>query len=442
MNPASARVPPGRPAAVRRARHPVHGRRGADRPRAHRPVVRLPALRRAARRRDDGQGARQRPADRRVLGAGRRGRRVRARRPRHDVRRPAARHRDRASRAGGDGAHRRAGAGARCRRAPHRRRCAELDGCRRRAGLGLLIAAQLDDGHDAARRSRPTVSPPGSSSTPSRRPRCGSRRRSPSPTSEIDEAVAILGKVLASGPTHEALPRRRRPVAGRARRRPRSRRAARPRRPLAGKGVALYFAKPSLRTRHSCEMAVVQLGGHPVDDASATRSTPARASRGATSPACSPATTPSWAPASSTTTTSRRWPSRTRCRSSTCCPTPRHLPGARRPAHDAPAARAARRADRLLRRRLQQRRPLAVARRGDERHERASRLPARLRPDRRRSRPSRRARLRSVRRRRDPDEAAKGADAVHTDVWTSMGFEDREPSTGRERSKASRSTTG
>jgi len=33
---------------------------------------------------------------------------------------------------------------------------------------------------------------------------------------------------------------------------------------LHGKGVALYFAKPSLRTRHSCEMAVVQLGGHPV----------------------------------------------------------------------------------------------------------------------------------------------------------------------------------
>jgi ornithine carbamoyltransferase len=34
--------------------------------------------------------------------------------------------------------------------------------------------------------------------------------------------------------------------------------------PLAGKGVALYFAKPSLRTRHASEMAVVQLGGHPV----------------------------------------------------------------------------------------------------------------------------------------------------------------------------------
>lgn len=34
--------------------------------------------------------------------------------------------------------------------------------------------------------------------------------------------------------------------------------------PLAGKGVALYFEKPSARTRNSMEMAVVQLGGHPV----------------------------------------------------------------------------------------------------------------------------------------------------------------------------------
>ena len=37
-----------------------------------------------------------------------------------------------------------------------------------------------------------------------------------------------------------------------------------PGRPLAGKGVALVFEKPSARTRNSTEMAVVQLGGHPV----------------------------------------------------------------------------------------------------------------------------------------------------------------------------------
>lgn len=34
--------------------------------------------------------------------------------------------------------------------------------------------------------------------------------------------------------------------------------------PLAGRGVALLFEKPSTRTRHSTEMAVVQLGGHPI----------------------------------------------------------------------------------------------------------------------------------------------------------------------------------
>lgn len=33
---------------------------------------------------------------------------------------------------------------------------------------------------------------------------------------------------------------------------------------LAGRGMALLFQKPSARTRHSMEMAVVQLGGHPV----------------------------------------------------------------------------------------------------------------------------------------------------------------------------------
>ena len=37
-----------------------------------------------------------------------------------------------------------------------------------------------------------------------------------------------------------------------------------PPRLLAGKGMALIFEKPSARTRNSMEMAVVQLGGHPV----------------------------------------------------------------------------------------------------------------------------------------------------------------------------------
>ena len=33
---------------------------------------------------------------------------------------------------------------------------------------------------------------------------------------------------------------------------------------LRGKGVALYFEKPSARTRNSMELAVAQLGGHPI----------------------------------------------------------------------------------------------------------------------------------------------------------------------------------
>ncbi len=40
--------------------------------------------------------------------------------------------------------------------------------------------------------------------------------------------------------------------------------ATRPERVLEGLGVALVFEHPSARTRNACEMAVVQLGGHPV----------------------------------------------------------------------------------------------------------------------------------------------------------------------------------
>ena len=72
VNPASAGVPAGRPAALRRAGHPADRRRGADRSGAHRAVVRLPARRHRARRRHHGQGPRQRRAHRRVLGPGRR----------------------------------------------------------------------------------------------------------------------------------------------------------------------------------------------------------------------------------------------------------------------------------------------------------------------------------------------------------------------------------
>ena len=52
-----------------------------------------------------------------------------------------------------------------------------------------------------------------------------------------------------------------------------------PPRVLDGKGAALLFEKPSLRTRNSTELAVVQLGGHPVtmkgDEISLDRREPA-----------------------------------------------------------------------------------------------------------------------------------------------------------------------
>ena len=39
---------------------------------------------------------------------------------------------------------------------------------------------------------------------------------------------------------------------------------AQPARVLEGQGVACLFEKPSARTRNATEMAVVQLGGHPI----------------------------------------------------------------------------------------------------------------------------------------------------------------------------------
>ena len=73
--------------AVRRARSVADPRRSADRARPDRSVVRLRAQRHPPRHRHDGQGARQRRADRRVLGA-RRGRRPRS--DRATTQRPSA----------------------------------------------------------------------------------------------------------------------------------------------------------------------------------------------------------------------------------------------------------------------------------------------------------------------------------------------------------------
>ena len=84
---------PGRLApALHRPGHPAHGGRGPDRPRANRPLVRLPAPRHRAGRGDHGQVAGQRDAGRCVLGPWRGGRRLRTGGPRQHLRRAAAGH--------------------------------------------------------------------------------------------------------------------------------------------------------------------------------------------------------------------------------------------------------------------------------------------------------------------------------------------------------------
>ena len=133
--------------------------------------------RRAARRRHDGQGARQRHAHRRVLGPRRGGRRVRARRPRHDLRRPAAR---RARRAGGPrrhGARVDAPALARTRRASGSPRPADVPGVADVRGVGLLHRGRARARHRRQGRWRPRASSGAGRQRGHRRPRCGSRRR-------------------------------------------------------------------------------------------------------------------------------------------------------------------------------------------------------------------------------------------------------------------------
>ena len=354
-------------------------------------VVRLPALRRPARRRHDGQGARQRRADRRVLGPGRGGRRLRARRPRHHLRRPAAGHRRGARRARGDGGRGRARPGPRrrARGSPPALGAASPASTSVR-GLGLLHRrrARRRPRRQGRRRRRPRRRPRGQRRHAA--PRCGSRRRCSSPTTRSTRRVAILGE----GRWRDApLPRDRRPDARRAGARcSTSPSSADPPQVLAGKGVALVFEKPSLRTRNSTEMAVVQLGGHPVTIGAAevglgVRETPedvartlGRLPRRVGRPGVR---------AREARAHGRR---RRRCRSSTCCPTSPPAAGARRPAHASASASAASTAARsptsatptTCRRSLSLGAALMRA-------WRPLRLPARLRPD-----PSRLDRVRAL----------------------------------------------
>ena len=189
---------------------------------------------------------------------------------------------------------------------------------------------------------------------------------------------------------------------------------------LAGKGVALVFEKPSARTRNSTEMAVVQLGGHPVTirgdevglDVRETVEDVTRTLAGYHAAIAARVFEHSKL---------ERMAAVSRCRSSTCCPTTptraRRWPTCSRSARrfgglDGPHAR--------LGRRLQQRgacrsrSPAALA---------GMKVRVACPPGygrRRRLDGRRTAELTVI----DPaGEAVKGADVVYTDVWTSMGQE-------------------
>ena len=135
---------PGRGAStLHRAQRAAHARRGADRPRADRALVRLPGAGARARRGDDGQGPRQRHAGRRLLGPGGGGGGLRSGRPRIDVRRTAPRPGRGQGDAGRDGVR---GRSRRAREQGERLAdgLARLPGVVSVRGAGLLLAAQLD----------------------------------------------------------------------------------------------------------------------------------------------------------------------------------------------------------------------------------------------------------------------------------------------------------
>ena len=213
-----------------------------------------------------GQGARQRGPHRGAVGPGRRGRRLQARRPRFDLLGPAAGDGRRPQGARGHAARRPAGARRRAGRLPagaaREARRRELGAGRRphprgRARLAAPGPRWPPPAWTAAWSSTASPPPPSASRRRSPSPRRRSTRRSTSwatcwrswppagspadaPPPEVDDLTPASWTRCSTWPS-----RRRR------------------RRCWPGRGMALVFEKPSARTRHSMEMAVVQLGGHP-----------------------------------------------------------------------------------------------------------------------------------------------------------------------------------
>ena len=247
---------------------------------------------------------------------------------------------------------------------------------------------------DAASRLPPAARPRPGRPTPSRRPRCAWPRRSTvvRRRDRRGASAVIVARALPECPMTRHLlevtdltAAELRAVLDLA--------AAPPAelgRPLDGQGVALIFEKPSPRTRHSMEMAVVQLGGHPVytrgDEIGIDVREPVedvvRILR---------ATTRSSPPGCSHHEVLERMVARRRRADRQHALRPRPpAAGAGRRAHDGAAARPAGRPHRGLGRRLQQRRPLARRGLRPARRPPALRLPGRLRPRRGRARTARR----------------------------------------------------
>ena len=150
-------------------------------------------------------------------------------------------------------------------------------------------------------------------------------------------------------------------------------------RPLDGLGAALIFEKPSNRTRQSMEMAVFQLGGHPVYTQGEEVGFDTREPVEDVVRIMEGYHAVHRAPGSSTTDGRADGGASPPCRSSTCCRDHSHpLQALRRRADDGAGARPAGRQDRRVGRRLQQRRPLARRDRRDARRPPALRLPGRL----------------------------------------------------------------
>ena len=361
--PGDRRVLRGRAPAVRRAGHPLHGRRGADRPRPHRPVVRPPALRRRPRRRHDGQGPRQRRARSVPAGPGPTWppRSSPATTPPPTAASPSPPPRPAPS--WPRWRPRTCPPGPPAGRGPAQRRA-------RRRSPGVAAVRGL--GPARRRRARRPRRPGGRRRGAGRRadrqrghPDRPSARavRCSSPTTRSTRPAAILGAALDPRwrPDDPPPARDRRPQPRRAGAGARPAAAPGPAQVLAGRGAALLFEKPSLRTRHSTEMAVVQLGGHPVSvrpdevgiDVRETAEDVARTLAGYHAAI--------GARVFEHATLERMAAAGRRAGREPALGRQPPAPGHRRPAHDPPGVRAARGPHRRVGGRLLQRRPVAGA---------------------------------------------------------------------------------